>query len=80
MRFLGNGALKKSDIYVQVFTFKHSNFGAKMVGCGAIFPLGHQFQQSLDCVCTGTTFSDLVQPLAHGLFGLAANLIANSYG
>jgi hypothetical protein len=23
---------------------------------------------------------DLVQPLAHGLFGLAANLIANSYG
>ena len=24
--------------------------------------------------------SDLVQPLAHGLFGLAANLIANSYG
>jgi hypothetical protein len=24
--------------------------------------------------------ADLVQPLAHGLFGLAANLIANSYG
>ena len=24
--------------------------------------------------------SDLVQPLAHKLFGLAANLIANSYG
>ena len=23
---------------------------------------------------------DLVQPLAHKLFGLAANLIANSYG
>ena len=54
MMFLGNGALKKSDIYVQVFTFMHSNLGAKMVGCGAIFPLGHQFQQSLNCVCSGT--------------------------
>ena len=26
------------------------------------------------------TSSDLVQPLAHGLFGLAANQIANSFG
>ena len=27
-----------------------------------------------------TNVSDLVQPLAHELFGLAANLIANNYG
>jgi hypothetical protein len=38
---------------------------------------------SIRSLCLGAfavTISDLVQPLAHRLFGLAANLIANSYG
>lgn len=36
----------------------HSNLGAKM-GCGAIFPLGHQCQQSLDCVCSETKLLEM---------------------